>query len=197
MRRAIDVVAAGAALLVLTPLFLFVAAVIKAQDRGPVLFHQERIGKHGRRFRLYKFRTMVRNAEALKAALAAERPDGLSGARFKLTRDPRVTPFGRILRKLSIDELPQLYNVLRGDMTLVGPRPPIWAEVVSYTPRQLRRLQVTPGLTCLWQVGGRSDLTFEQQVELDLEYIDRVTVGQEVVILLRTVPAVLSGRGAY
>jgi lipopolysaccharide/colanic/teichoic acid biosynthesis glycosyltransferase len=197
VRRSIDIAVTATALLLLAPLFLVVAALIKAQDGGAALFTQERVGKHGRRFRLFKLRTMVRDAEALKAALAVARPEGSSGVRFKLERDPRITPLGRILRKFSIDELPQLYNVLVGDMTLVGPRPPIWAEVVRYTPRQLRRLQVTPGLTCLWQVGGRSDLSFEQQVELDIEYIDRVTVRQEIAIALRTVPAVLSGRGAY
>jgi lipopolysaccharide/colanic/teichoic acid biosynthesis glycosyltransferase len=197
VRRTLDVVLAGGALVALAPLFAAVAVAIKVQGAGPVFFRQERVGRGGRRFGLYKFRTMVHGADAMKAALAAANPEAMSGVRFKLVRDPRVTPLGRVLRKFSIDELPQLLNVVRGDMTLVGPRPPVWREVALYSPRALRRLEVTPGLTCLWQIGGRSDLTFEQQVELDIEYIDRVKPLEEVAIVAKTVPAVLSGRGAY
>ncbi len=197
VRRSLDVTLSAMALLALTPLFAVVAIAIKLQDRGPILFEQERIGRGGRKFKLFKFRTMVFGAEAMKAALAATNPEAMSGVRFKLTHDPRVTKIGRILRRFSIDEMPQIYNVLRGDMTLVGPRPPVWREVALYSPKALRRLEVTPGLTCLWQIGGRSDLSFEQQVDLDLEYIDRVRAIEEVAIVVKTVPAVLSGRGAY
>lgn len=133
----------------------------------------------------------------MKSALAAQRRDAVDGVRFKLRNDPRMTPVGRILRKLSIDELPQLWNVLQGDMTLIGPRPSLWQEIVRSDARALRRLEVRPGLTCLWQVSGRSDLSFEQQVALDLEYIDRVKPPQELLILAKTIPAVLTGRGAY
>jgi lipopolysaccharide/colanic/teichoic acid biosynthesis glycosyltransferase len=197
VRRTFDVVLSALALAALTPLFIAVAIAIKLQDRGPILFKQERIGRGGKRFTLFKFRTMVHGADAMKTALAAANPEAMSGVRFKLTNDPRVTRVGRILRRFSIDEMPQIYNVLRGDMTLVGPRPPVWREVALYSPKALRRLEVTPGLTCLWQIGGRSDLTFEQQVDLDLEYIDKVQPAEEVAIVVKTIPAVLSGRGAY
>lgn len=197
VRRAFDVVLSAMALAALTPLFIAVAIAIKIQDRGPILFKQERIGRGGKRFMLFKFRTMVHGADAMKTALAAANPEAMSGVRFKLTLDPRVTRVGRILRRFSIDEMPQIYNVLRGDMTLVGPRPPVWREVEHYSPKALRRLEVTPGLTCLWQIGGRSDLTFEQQVDLDLEYIDKVQPSEEVAIVVKTIPAVLSGKGAY
>jgi lipopolysaccharide/colanic/teichoic acid biosynthesis glycosyltransferase len=197
VRRSIDVLATGLGLLFLLPVFLVVAAAIKITSPGPLFFGQERIGEGGRRFTMWKFRTMVVNAEALKDQLAAENKNATDGVRFKMVRDPRITSVGRVLRKFSIDELPQLVNVLKGDMTLIGPRPPVWREVALYGNRALRRLEVKPGLTCLWQVKGRSDLTFEQQVELDIEYIDRVRPAEEFRILLATVPAVLTGRGAY
>ncbi len=197
LRRTLDVLCTAGALLALSPLLLMVIVGIKLQDRGPAFYHQERLGRGGRRFKLWKFRTMVLNADALKTALAQANPEAMSGVRFKMTNDPRVTRLGRILRRFSIDELPQIYNVLIGDMTLVGPRPPVWREVNEYSLTALRRLEVTPGLTCLWQIGGRSDLTFEQQVELDLEYIDSVPASEEVLIVLKTIPAVISGKGAY
>lgn len=197
VRRAIDVVAAGAALLLLAPLLPILALAMKLDSRGPIFYWQLRVGQHGRTFRMPKLRTMVVDAEQRLARLAAANPAATDGVRFKLRRDPRVTRVGRWLRKLSIDELPQLWNVVRGDMTLVGPRPPIPREVALYDARALRRLEVRPGLTCLWQVGGRSDLSFEQQVELDLAYVDRVRPLEELLIVLRTVPAVLTGRGAY
>jgi lipopolysaccharide/colanic/teichoic acid biosynthesis glycosyltransferase len=197
LRRAIDVVLAGMALVLALPVLAVAALAVKLTSRGPVFYRQERIGKNGRAFSLLKFRTMVQNAEALKTALAAANPEAMNGVRFKLRRDPRLTPVGPVLRKFSIDELPQLLNVLRGDMTLVGPRPPVRREVVEYDIKALRRLEVVPGLTCLWQIRGRSELSFEQQVALDVEYIDTVRPSAEVGIVLRTVPAVLSGRGAY
>jgi len=146
---------------------------------------------------MLKLRTMVVGASAMKARLAAEPEARANGVRFKLRRDPRITSVGRVLRRFSIDELPQLWNVLVGDMTLVGPRPPLPREVALYDGRALRRLEVEQGLTCLWQVGGRSDLSFEQQVALDIEFIDHVGVLDELAILARTIPAVLGGRGAY
>jgi lipopolysaccharide/colanic/teichoic acid biosynthesis glycosyltransferase len=197
LRRTIDIVAAGLGLLLLFPLLLLAAVAIRLNGPGPIFYGQERIGQGGRRFTMWKFRTMVVNADALKDELARQHQNAMNGVRFKMVRDPRVTRVGAVLRKFSIDELPQLYNVLRGDMTLIGPRPPVWREVALYDNRALRRLEVKPGLTCLWQVRGRSDLSFEEQVELDIEYIDRVRPVEELKILLETVPAVLTGRGAY
>ncbi len=198
LRRALDVIATGAGLIVLFPLLALAALAIKIDSKGPLFFPQERIGEGGRRFKMWKFRTMVINAEALKDELIKQQAAAVvDGVRFKMARDPRITRVGRILRKFSIDELPQLFNVLKGDMTLIGPRPPVWREVARYDNRALRRLEVKPGLTCLWQVRGRSDLTFEQQVSLDIEYIDQVSPLEELRILLETVPAVVLGRGAY
>ncbi len=198
VRRSIDILGAGFGLFLVMPVLIFAAIAIKVTSRGPVLFRQERIGKNGRRFAMLKLRTMRIDAEAKKDALIAEaKPADGKVVRFKSKVDPRITRVGRILRKLSIDELPQLFNVVIGDMTLVGPRPAIWREVKDYDPRALRRLEVPQGLTCLWQVGGRSDLTFEQQVELDLEYIDKTRPIDELKIVAKTVPAVITGRGAY
>ncbi|NUP04861.1 MAG: sugar transferase [Polyangiaceae bacterium] len=198
VRRVVDVVGAGFGMLFIFPVLLGAAIAIKATSRGPVLFRQERIGKNGRRFHMLKLRTMRTDAEALKTTLAqAHGAQATGGLRFKMKRDPRITRVGAVLRKLSIDELPQLWNVVRGDMTLVGPRPAIWREVSLYDPRALRRLEVPQGLTCLWQIGGRSDLTFDEQVSLDIEYIDRVKPLDELKIVARTVPAVIKGKGAY
>lgn len=196
VRRTIDVVAASVALLLLFPVFALTAIAVKATSRGPVFYRQERIGKNGHPFLLLKFRSMVKDAEAMKTALAIAHPEAMDGVRFKLRRDPRLTLVGPVLRRFSIDELPQLINVLKGDMTLVGPRPPVRREVVEYAPAALRRLEVTPGLTCLWQIRGRSELSFPQQVALDVEYIDAVRPVDEIGIVLKTVPAVLGGRGA-
>jgi lipopolysaccharide/colanic/teichoic acid biosynthesis glycosyltransferase len=196
VRRGLDLGLAGLGLFLVTPVFLLIALAIKLDSRGPVFFGQERVGRNGRRFTMWKFRTMVVAADALKDQLQKQHAAS-GGVRFKMVHDPRVTRAGRVLRKLSLDELPQLFNVFLGDMTLVGPRPPIYREVSLYQSRALRRLEVTPGLTCLWQVRGRSNLSFAQQVELDLEYIDRTTATDELYIVLATVPAVITGRGAY
>lgn len=195
VKRLLDILASAAALWVLFPFLLVVAALVKLTSRGPVFFRQVRVGLHGKKFNMLKFRSMVVNAEALKLALAAKNEQ--AGPVFKMKRDPRVTPLGRILRKYSIDELPQLVNVLRGDMTLVGPRPPVPQEVALYEPWQRRRLSVPPGLTCLWQVSGRNEVAFEDWMYLDLQYIDHWSVGQDIGLLLKTVPAVVSGRGSH
>ena len=197
VRRALDVLLSAAALVVLAPLLALAGLAVKVSSRGPAFFAQTRVGQYGRRFSMLKFRSMYVGADARKAALAAQNAGAVDAVRFKLRRDPRVTPVGRLLRKFSVDELPQLWNVLRGDMTLVGPRPPVPREVELYDPRALRRLEVRPGLTCLWQIGGRSDLDFDQQVSLDIEYIDRVRPLDEIAIVARTIPAVILGRGAY
>jgi exopolysaccharide biosynthesis WecB/TagA/CpsF family protein len=197
LKRMIDFCSAAVGLLFAAPLFLIVAMLIRATSPGPALLRQTRIGQDGKPFSLFKFRSMYVDADARRAALEQQNQHGADGVTFKLRRDPRVTPVGRLLRRSSIDELPQLWNVLIGDMSLVGPRPPLPAEVARYRPAQRRRLEAKPGLTCLWQVGGRANLPFERQVDLDIEYLLRRNTLMDLVILLRTVPAVLTARGAY
>ncbi len=194
LKRLFDIVASGAALVVLSPLLLTVALVIKVTSKGPVLFRQERVGLYGRTFSMLKFRSMVVNAEEIKALLAARNEQ--SGPVFKMKNDPRVTAVGRFIRKYSIDELPQLVNVLRGDMSVVGPRPPISSEVVRYEAWQRRRLSVRPGLTCVWQVSGRNQISFEQWMLLDMQYIDHWSLAHDLQLILKTAPVVLTGRGA-
>jgi exopolysaccharide biosynthesis polyprenyl glycosylphosphotransferase len=193
-KRAIDILVSSAALFVLSPLLLVVALLVKISSRGQVLFHQERVGQHGRRFHMLKFRSMVENAEELKARLVAQNEQ--AGPVFKMKHDPRITPVGRFIRKYSIDELPQLINVLRGEMSLVGPRPPIPAEVARYEAWQRRRLSVRPGLTCVWQVSGRNQISFEEWMYLDMQYIDHWSLSRDLELIARTVPVVLTGRGA-
>ncbi len=194
LKRAFDIFSTGLALWVLAPFLLGVAAMIKLTSRGPVFFRQVRVGLHGRPFRMLKFRTMVENAEALKAQLAQQ--NEMDGPVFKMKKDPRITPIGKFLRKFSIDELPQLVNVLRGDMSVVGPRPPVPSEVAKYQVWQRRRLSVRPGLTCIWQVSGRNEISFEQWMYMDLEYIDNWSFGKDLGLVLKTFPVVLTGRGA-
>jgi exopolysaccharide biosynthesis polyprenyl glycosylphosphotransferase len=195
-KRLLDVAATGAGLLLLAPLFALVAIAIRLDSPGPVLFSQTRVGKHGKSFRCWKFRSMFVDAEARKAALMAENEmDG--GVIFKMKRDPRITRVGRFIRKASIDELPQLWNVFVGDMSLVGPRPAVPAEVSQYTPYERQRLAVKPGITCFWQVSGRSNLPFDEQVRLDIHYAQVRSLRVDIGLLLRTVPAVLFARGAY
>jgi lipopolysaccharide/colanic/teichoic acid biosynthesis glycosyltransferase len=195
LRRAIDILVSACLLTVLSPLLTIVAILIKCTSRGPVIYAQARAGLGGRPFRFYKFRSMYPDADARLAELHLTNEK--DGPIFKMKRDPRVTPLGRVIRRLSIDELPQLWNVLIGDMTLVGPRPPTLNEVASYEPWQRERLGVTGGLTCIWQVSGRSELSFEQWVRMDLRYIRRRSLWLDLSILRRTFGAVLSGRGAY
>lgn len=180
----------------LFPLFIVLGILIKATDRGPVLFWQTRVGQWGREFPFPKFRSMVVNAEQLKNSLLAKSHHGES-ITFKLKDDPRMTWIGRFIRKTSVDELPQLWCVFKGDMSLVGPRPQLPQEVAQYRLSDRRRLDVVPGLTCLWQVSGRGDIPFQQQLELDLQYIESQSLWFDIALLLKTVPAVLFGRGAY
>jgi len=196
LKRGIDVSASGLGILVLSPLFALVALAIKATDRGPVLFWQSRVGQWGREFPFPKFRSMVVNAEALKDQLLEQNQHGES-VTFKMKKDPRITWIGRLIRRTSVDELPQLWCILRGDMSLVGPRPPVPREVAVYTLKDRRRLDVIPGLTCIWQVEGRGDVPFDQQVEMDLSYIESQSLWFDIKLLLKTVPAVLTGKGAY
>lgn len=197
VKRLIDIVGAGAGLLLLLPVFLVLGLLIKLQDGGPVLFWQQRVGRDGVLFPFPKFRSMYVNAEARRAALAVQNQHGESGITFKVRRDPRVTPVGRVIRRCSLDELPQLWSVLVGHMSLVGPRPALPQEVQRYGLEQRARLHVTPGLTCIWQVSGRSELPFETQLRLDLEYIQNPSTTADLKLLAKTVPAVIGGRGAY
>jgi len=196
LKRAIDIVASIILLLCLSPIFLTIALLIKLTDKGPVLFWQTRVGRWGLEFPFPKFRSMVTNAEKLKDTLLDANDHGAS-VTFKMKNDPRVTWIGRIIRRGSIDELPQLWCVLKGDMSLVGPRPPVPREVAQYTLSDRRRLDAIPGLTCIWQVSGRGDIPFPEQVELDVQYIDSQSVWLDIKLLLQTVPAVLLGKGAY
>jgi lipopolysaccharide/colanic/teichoic acid biosynthesis glycosyltransferase len=195
-KRFIDCLASGLGLLVLSPFFAVLAIAIKLESPGPVLFYQTRLGQGGTAFRCWKFRSMFVDAEQRKQELLAENEmDG--GTTFKMKRDPRITRVGRFIRKASIDELPQLWNVFVGDMSLVGPRPPVPQEVANYTAYDRQRLMVKPGITCIWQVSGRSDIPFEEQVGLDIKYIVGRSLRMDVGLLLRTIPAVLFARGAY
>jgi exopolysaccharide biosynthesis polyprenyl glycosylphosphotransferase len=194
VKRAIDVILAAVALLLLSPIMLLVAALIRLTSPGPAIFRQVRCGLNGRRFTFYKFRSMCQNAEELKAAVAHLNQKQLA---FKIPNDPRLTPLGRWLRKFSIDEWPQLWNVLRGDMSLVGPRPAIPEEVEQYKRWQRRRLRMRPGLTCLWTLAGRDRLDFDTWMKLDMQYIDNWSLALDWKIILHTIPRVLTGRGAH
>jgi len=194
VKRAIDVTLSAAALLALCPLMVAIAVLVRLTSPGPAIFRQTRCGLNGRRFTLYKFRTMVADAETRKAEVAHL---NVKKTAFKIPNDPRLTPLGRWLRKFSLDELPQLWNVLKGEMSLVGPRPPVPEEVERYERWQRRRLRMRPGLTCLWTLAGRDELDFDEWMRLDLEYIDRWSLALDFEILLRTIPHVLLGRGAH
>lgn len=194
VKRVADVVLSAGALLALSPLFAIVAAIIKLTSPGPVFFKQVRVGLRGKTFEMFKFRSMVVDAEQRLAALREKNEQ--TGPTFKMARDPRVTAIGRFIRKYSIDELPQLLNVLRGEMSIVGPRPPVPSEVAQYQPWQRRRLSVVPGLTCFWQVMGRNKIGFDEWMLLDLQYVDQWSIGKDVSLIGRTVPVVVTGRGA-
>jgi lipopolysaccharide/colanic/teichoic acid biosynthesis glycosyltransferase len=194
-KRCVDVALSLALLVVLLPVFAVVALVIACLDGRPVLYAQARTGLGGVPFTLYKFRTMHVDADLRRARLASRNEQ--SGPVFKMRHDPRVTRVGRWLRKFSVDELPQLWNVLRGDMSLVGPRPPLPSEVAEYRQWQLRRLSVRPGLTCTWQVSGRSNVAFDEWVRMDIRYIESLSLRLDTRLLAKTIPAVLRGHGAW
>jgi len=195
VKRSMDVIVSGLGLTVLSPVLFLIAVAIKLDSRGPVLFRQTRVGRGGREFSIYKFRSMRQDAEECLAELEVH--NEASGPLFKMRDDPRITRIGRLLRKTSLDELPQFYNVLRGDMSLVGPRPPLPREVSRYQPWQRRRLEVAPGVTGLPGVSGRSNLTFDEQVFLDIYYIENWSPALDMMILLRTIPQVFLGDGAF
>jgi len=192
-----DAVGAAVLIVLLSPLLVLVAAAIKINDRGPAFFMQERAGLDGKYFRVSKFRSMVVDAEARLAQITAEHRDAGNEVLFKAKDDPRITAVGRFIRRFSIDEVPQLFNVLRGEMSLVGPRPQLRREVELLSDAARRRLLVKPGMTGLWQVSGRSDLSWEDSVRLDVYYVENWSLAGDLLILLRTVHAVLSRRGAY
>jgi lipopolysaccharide/colanic/teichoic acid biosynthesis glycosyltransferase len=194
-KRLLDIVASTIFLLVFSPLYLLIALAIWLEDGRPVFFTQIRVGQFGREFRMYKFRSMCHNAEAKLQELLAKNCHS-EGVTFKIKNDPRLTRVGKWLRKLSFDELPQVWNVLKGDMSLVGPRPPVPREVAKYSVSDRRRLAVKPGITCLWQIGGRSEIDFSGQVKLDVGYIETQSFWQDVKIIVKTVPAVASCKGA-
>ncbi len=194
LKRTIDVVGSGLGLLALSPVLAVAAAAVRFSSPGPVFFRQTRVGLSGRQFKMLKFRSMYSDAEQRQAELLAQ--NEMSGPVFKMTNDPRITPVGKWMRKFSVDELPQLWNVFVGDMSLVGPRPPIPKEVEQYERWQRRRLSMKPGITCLWQVGGRNEIDFDSWMKLDMEYIDNWSLGLDLKILLKTIPVVLLARGA-
>ena len=196
VKRFVDIVGSGVGMVLLSPVFLGIAAAVKFTSPGPVFFTQIRVGRYGRHFRFYKFRSMRQDAEALKANLLAQN-ESKDGVIFKMKDDPRITRVGKFLRRTSLDELPQLWNVFIGDMSLVGPRPPVPKEVQEYTLEDRKRLDVIPGITCLWQIKGRSDIPFHEQVRLDKEYIRAPGVWKDLKILLKTIPAIIGGKGAY
>lgn len=194
LKRLLDLAAGLFGLMLIAPILLFTALAIRLESKGPVLFKQARAGRHGRRFTMYKFRSMGMDAEAKKEELM--HLNEMDGPVFKIKHDPRITKVGRLIRKTSIDELPQLFNVLFGDMSLVGPRPPLPSEVQQYEPWQRRRLSVKPGITGLWQVSGRNDIDFDEWMQLDLSYIDNWSLWLDIKILLKTIPVVLFQKGS-
>jgi lipopolysaccharide/colanic/teichoic acid biosynthesis glycosyltransferase len=195
-KRLMDIILALFAIICGSPVFLLTALLVKLTSPGPIIFSQIRVGRFGRHFKFYKFRSMYIDAEARKAELLKHN-ESSDGVIFKMKRDPRITPVGRFIRKFSIDELPQLFNVLLGDMSLVGPRPPLPSEVRTYSLEERKRLNITPGITCIWQVSGRSELPFSKQIALDKEYIASRSAWKDFLILLKTIPAILTGRGAW
>lgn len=195
-KRTVDIMISVVALVLLSPLFLGVAICILIDDGFPVLLLQRRVGLYGREFRLLKFRSMCRGADEMKAGLM-EQNESAGGIMFKIKNDPRITRVGRTLRRFSIDEMPQFLNVLSGDLSVVGPRPPLPEEVEKYSLSDRKRLYVKPGLTCLWQIQGRSDVPFDRVVSLDMQYIQSQSLFKDILIIIKTIPAVLFGRGAY
>lgn len=196
IKRLIDIMASIVLLILLMPLFIIIMLLIYISSPGPVFYKQTRVGRWGLLFTMWKFRSMYCDADArLKEMMAQNEMTG--GVIFKMKNDPRIIPIGRFIRKASIDELPQLWNVLKGDMSLVGPRPALPSEVDQYSLQDRQRLEVIPGITCIWQVSGRSDIPFPQQVQLDVQYIESQSLLLDLKLLLKTIPAVLLSRGAY
>ncbi len=196
VKRAFDILVSLTALIIALPLFFLIGACIIIEDGFPVIFTQKRVGLDGREFMMLKFRSMCRDAEKMRIDLL-DQNEALDGVTFKIKHDPRILRCGRYFRRFSLDELPQLLNVLMGHLSIVGPRPPLPEEVKRYSLSDRKRLHVKPGLTCLWQISGRSDIPFDGQLSLDMQYIQSQSIWKDIVIVIRTIPAVLFGRGAY
>lgn len=196
LKRILDIVGSSTVIMLASPFFALAALLIKMGDRGPIFFKQTRVGYRGKLFEMWKFRSMVVNADKIKDQLKGEN-EIAGGVLFKMKEDPRITFIGKYIRKYSVDELPQLWNVLVGDMSLVGPRPSLPREVAEYSAEERQRLLVKPGITCVWQVSGRSEISFSGQVQLDLAYIRSSSLATDMKLLLKTIPAVLLGKGAY
>ena len=195
LKRLIDIVGSGLGIIILIPVFLIIGILIKLEDpKGSVFFSQKRNGLNGKEFNMYKFRSMVHNAEDLLESLMSK--NEMDGPVFKIKDDPRITKIGKFIRKTSLDELPQLFNVLKGDMSLVGPRPPIPREVIQYNKYQYQRLLVKPGITCYWQISGRNNIDFDEWVELDLKYIKERNLFKDIYIILMTLPVLLGDKNA-
>lgn len=195
IKRFMDIIISAISIIVLIPLLIIVSIAIKIESSGPVFFSQNRVGKDGEIFKIYKLRSMVVNAEELKQKLMKE--NEASGPMFKIKKDPRITKIGSFIRKTSIDELPQLYNVLKGDMSLVGPRPSLPEEVEEFEPWMLRRLDVRPGLTCYWQVMGRNSISFEEWMKLDVKYVNERTLWIDIKLIFRTIFVLFGDNNAY
>ncbi|MCM1254222.1 MAG: sugar transferase [Clostridium sp.] len=195
IKRLMDITLSAAALLVLSPVFLVTALAIRLEDNGPAIFVQERAGKDMRPFKIYKFRSMYVNAEAQMKEMMQHNEQ--TGHAFKMKNDPRVTKVGKVIRKLSIDELPQLVNIIKGDMSIVGPRPILTSQMEECSQYERQRLIVQPGLTCYWQIGGRANIKWKEWVELDLDYIEDMSLWTDIKMIVRTIPAVVDSRGAY
>ena len=195
LKRAMDIICSGLAILVLSPVLLVLAIAVKS-DGGPALYSQVRLGKDGKKFRIFKFRSMCVNADSPEMLEKLAKLNEMDGPAFKIKNDPRITKVGRFIRRTSLDELPQLFNIFLGDMTIVGPRPPLESEVAQYTDYQRQRLLVKQGLTCYWQCSGRNNINFEEWVELDLKYIRERSLWTDIKIIFKTIPAVLRGDGA-
>ena len=195
IKRLIDITCSFVGILVLSPLFIIIAIIIKFTSKGPVFFSQKRVGRNGKEFDMYKFRSMVVNAEELKEKLAAQ--NEMSGPMFKMKDDPRVTKVGKFIRKTSIDELPQLWNVLKGDMSLVGPRPSLPKEVAQFEDWMHKRLDVKPGLTCYWQVSGRNNIDFEDWMKLDIRYVEEKNLWIDIKLIFKTVGVLFGDKNAH
>ena len=195
IKRLIDIICSFMGLLAFSPLFIIIAIIIKFTSKGPVFFSQKRVGKYGREFDMYKFRSMVVNAEELKEKLAAQ--NEMSGPMFKMKDDPRVTKVGKFIRKTSLDELPQLWNVLKGDMSLVGPRPSLPKEVAQFEDWMHKRLEVKPGLTCYWQVSGRNNIDFEDWMKLDVKYVEERNLWIDIKLIFKTVGVLFGDKNAH
>ena len=195
IKRLIDIICSFVGILVLSPLFIIIAIIIKFTSKGPVFFSQKRVGRNGKEFDMYKFRSMVVNAEELKEKLAAQ--NEMSGPMFKMKDDPRVTKVGKFIRKTSLDELPQLWNVLKGDMSLVGPRPSLPKEVAQFEDWMYKRLEVKPGLTCYWQVSGRNNIDFEDWMKLDVKYVKERNLWIDIKLIFKTVGVLFGDKNAH